>query len=346
MQNLISSGYDMITMFEMTPDLVCIADKAGYFKNVNKSVYQKLEYSREEIIDHLVSGFIHPEDRDKTRKTRNELLNGKVLTNFQNRYITKTGKIVWLEWTSVYLTDRELVFAIAKDVTEKKEAELKVEEKFKQFQGLATYFKTSLEKEKKYLAVTLHEELAQLATVLKIDIAWLRQHLTDLPEAPKEKLEHAAQLTSLLIDGIRKITYSMGSNMLDDLGLNETLKWVCQEFALLNGIHCNYECNFDTIHLSQEIQLDFYRICQESLTNILYHADATIVNVKLEANETQIYLNISDNGNGFDLQEISFGSGITSMQQRVASVHGEINIQSEQGNGTQVSILIPYAHPN
>lgn len=346
MYNLISSGYDMITMFEMTPDLVCIADKAGYFKNVNRSVYQKLEYPREEIIDHLVASFIHPEDREKTRKTRNELLQGKALINFQNRYITKTGKIVWLQWTSVYLPDRELVFAIAKDVTEKKENELQVEEKFKQFQGLATYFKTSLEKEKKYLAVTLHEELAQLATVLKMDIAWLRQHLTDLPEAPKEKLEHASQLSSLLIDGIRKITYSIGSNMLDDMGLNETLKWVCQEFSLLNGIPCNFDSNFDSSILSHEIQLDFYRICQESLNNILDHADATVVNVKLEANDNQILLNISDNGNGFNQQETSLGSGITSMKQRVASVHGEINIQSEPGNGTQVSILIPYTNPN
>lgn len=346
MYNLISSGYDMITMFEMTPDLVCIADKAGYFKNVNKSVLHKLEYSREEIIDHLVSTFVHPEDREKTRKTRNELLLGKALINFQNRYITKTGKIIWLQWTSVYLPDRELVFAIAKDVTEKKEAELLVEEKFKQFQGLATYFKTSLEKEKKYLAVTLHEELAQLATVLKMDIAWLRQHLTDLPEAPKEKLEHASQLSSLLIDGIRKVTYSIGSNMLDDMGLNETLKWVCQEFALLNGIHCHYESNFDSSQLSHEIQLDFYRICQESLNNILYHADATVVNIKLEANGSQIILNISDNGNGFNQQETEPGSGITSMKQRVASVHGEMIIQTEPGNGTQVSILIPYKNPN
>lgn len=346
MYNLISSGYDMITMFEMTPDLVCIADKAGYFKNVNRSVYQKLEYPREEIIDHLVSSFVHPEDREKTRKTRNELLQGKALINFQNRYITKTGKIVWLQWTSVYLPDRELVFAIAKDVTEKKEAEILVEEKFKQFQVLATYFKTSLEKEKKSLSVTLHEELAQLATVLKMDIAWLRQHLTDLPEEPKEKLEHASQLSSLLIDGIRNITYSMGSNMLDDMGLNETLKWVCQEFALLNGILCNYESNIDSAQMSHEIQLDFYRICQESLNNILFHADATVVNVKLESTETHILMNISDNGNGFNLQETTLGSGITSMKQRVASVHGEIKIQSEPGNGTVVTILIPYQHSN
>jgi len=60
----------------------------------------------------------------------------------------------------------------------------------------------------------------------------------------------------------------------------------------------------------------------------------------------QILLNISDNGNGFNVQETPLGSGITSMKQRVASVHGEINIKSEPGNGTQVYILIPYNNPN
>ncbi|MGZ5191664.1 MAG: PAS domain S-box protein, partial [Flavisolibacter sp.] len=77
----------MSPFFEMTPDLVCIADKEGYFKKINHSVIKKLEYTREELFARPISTFIHPDDKDITRSTREEMLNGTALINFQNRYI-------------------------------------------------------------------------------------------------------------------------------------------------------------------------------------------------------------------------------------------------------------------
>src|SRR5688572_30739850 len=127
----------MTPFFEMTPDLVCIADKDGYFKKVNRSVIKKLEYSQEELFSKPISSFIHPDDKEITRLKRQELINGNELINFQNRYITKRNKIIWLDWTSVYFPENEVVFAIAKDVTERKETEKEIEEKYVKFKSLA-----------------------------------------------------------------------------------------------------------------------------------------------------------------------------------------------------------------
>ena len=89
-----NTEFEMTPFFEMTPDLVCIADKEGYFKKVNLSVIKKLEYSQEELFSKPIESFIHPDDKEITRLKRQELINGNALINFQKRYITKRNKII------------------------------------------------------------------------------------------------------------------------------------------------------------------------------------------------------------------------------------------------------------
>ena len=119
MINASRSEMEMIALFEKTLDLVCIAGRDGYFRKVNSAVINTLGYTQEELLKSPIYTFIHPDDRERTSRERNRLLTGNALINFQNRYVTKDGSVVWLEWTSVFLTDNEIVFAIAKNITQK-----------------------------------------------------------------------------------------------------------------------------------------------------------------------------------------------------------------------------------
>src|SRR6476660_9851388 len=99
--------------------------------------------------------------------------------------------------TSIYLPDKEVVLAIAKNITAKKQSELEVEEKYKKFKSLASHFKESLEKDRKYLAIELHEELAQLASVVKMDIDWVNEHSAGLPKETQERINHALAVSDV-----------------------------------------------------------------------------------------------------------------------------------------------------
>ncbi|MFD2145354.1 helix-turn-helix domain-containing protein [Mucilaginibacter antarcticus] len=70
-----------------------------------------------------VNTFIHPDDREITAQKHNTLRKGEPLLNFENRYIAKTGEIIWLSWTFVPIIRDKLVFAIAKNITYKKQIE-------------------------------------------------------------------------------------------------------------------------------------------------------------------------------------------------------------------------------
>jgi PAS domain S-box-containing protein len=337
---LYTSAFELLPFFELTPDLVCIAGKDGYFRKINQSVVDKLGYTKEELFSKLISSFVHPDDRELTQLTRAKMIEGQPLVNFQNRYIHKNGSIIWLEWTSIYFADKEVVFAIAKDVTRRKETELQIEEKYNRFKGLANHFKGSIERDRKFLSVELHEELAQLLAVLKVDIDWIRAKEIELPDAVTARLEHAAVITEMLIKTIQRISFTISPGMLNDLGLVETLRWHCNEFSIISSIDCQLEgsCNDDKI--SKGIQLDIFRICQEALHNVLYHSEATNATVRISETDKEFSFIITDDGKGFDVTGVEHSNGLTVIKERAASINAEVVVASKPGKGTTVSVKL------
>ncbi len=340
MSSLNITDLEVADFFEMTPDLVCIAGKDGFLRKVNQAVITKLGYSREELFVRPIVSFIHPDDQQLTISRRAALLTGESLLNFENRYIAKSGSIVWLSWTSIYISDKEVVFAIAKDVTERKLIELEAEKKYEKYKSLASHFKTSIEEDRKYIALELHEEVAQLASVVKMDVDWVRTNVPELSAFSKERIEHASVISNLLIKAMQRISFSISPVMLEEFGLNTALNWHCKEFTVLNGIPCSFETAFDESELTIETKIDFFRICQEAMENIMYHAQASKVIISIEDTDGKICMRISDDGRGFDMPEQKPGFGLISMRERTASINGAFDIITGIGKGTSISIVI------
>ncbi|RYY61954.1 MAG: PAS domain S-box protein [Chitinophagaceae bacterium] len=329
-------GLDFLAFFERTPDLVCIVSKEGRFVQINPSVVGTLGYPAHELIGQVVAQYIHPDDRELTRLRRSKLLTGQALLNFQNRYIARDGHTVWLDWTSVYLPDKEVVFAIAKNVTERKVAEKEVEAKYDRIRYMADHFKTTLEADRMALASELHEDLAQLASVIKMDIEWVKQSLPDIADSTLKRMQNAEMVADLLINTIRRMTFSISPGMLNDLGIVAALDWHCQEFTRLTGIPCSFKSDCSEDELTQEIKVDFFRICQESLNNVLYHAKAATVRVHLHQNNNEIRMSVTDDGIGFEVQKAAKLSGLIKIRERASSINGEVQVISEPGLGTTV----------
>ncbi len=114
---------ELSMIFESAPDIICVAGLDGYFKKVNPAMSELLGYSEEEILSTPIIEFTHPEDRNKTRDELNNLRNEEGNLTFENRYITKAGKVVWLSWTTKPLFKQGITFSVAKNVTKQKEIE-------------------------------------------------------------------------------------------------------------------------------------------------------------------------------------------------------------------------------
>ena len=111
------NSVDLEPFFSLSHDYLCIGEYDGYFRKVNPAFIKLMGYSQEELFAKPISHFVHPEDKPSTAETRGHVLEGIPLLNFQNRYITKSGEIVWLTWTSIPVPDKKLIYGIAKNIT-------------------------------------------------------------------------------------------------------------------------------------------------------------------------------------------------------------------------------------
>lgn len=115
------SDFDLL--FRLSLDLLCVSGLDGYFKRVNPSWTRVLGWSEAELLSRPVQEFMHPEDRDRTLQARDALARGVPLRNFENRYRCKDGSYRWLSWQSITAPGEPLVFAVARDITERRQLE-------------------------------------------------------------------------------------------------------------------------------------------------------------------------------------------------------------------------------
>jgi diguanylate cyclase (GGDEF)-like protein/PAS domain S-box-containing protein len=113
--------------FALSIDMLCIAGFDGYFKLVNSAWETTLGFSIEEMLSRPFAEFLHPDDRDATAATyAAQMAEGRDVIEFDNRYLCKDGSYRWLLWNARTVPERELIYAVARDITERKrmEAEL------------------------------------------------------------------------------------------------------------------------------------------------------------------------------------------------------------------------------
>jgi PAS domain S-box-containing protein len=127
--------HDLDRFFTLTNDLFCIAGFDGYFKRVNPAWEKTFGYASEEFLSKPFETFLHPDDVEKTRQEFARQQAGQGVIGFENRYRCKDGSYRWLLWNAHPLVEEQVIFASARDLTERKQIEeqvLKLNEELKQ----------------------------------------------------------------------------------------------------------------------------------------------------------------------------------------------------------------------
>jgi PAS domain S-box-containing protein len=109
--------------FTLSLDMLCIAGFDGYFKRLNPAFERILGYSLEELQAQPFLHFVYPDDHEATRAAMRQLLGGGEVVSFENRYRCKDGSLRWMLWTATPFVEQRLIYAAARDITERKAIE-------------------------------------------------------------------------------------------------------------------------------------------------------------------------------------------------------------------------------
>lgn len=121
---------------DLSVDLFCVAGFDGFFKNLNPSFERTLGFTTKELMAKPYLEFIHPDDRRATVEEKDGLEEGKVTFAFENRYLCKDGSYKWLLWNAVSIPEQEAIYAVARDITERKKAEEALQRTKEDFRSL------------------------------------------------------------------------------------------------------------------------------------------------------------------------------------------------------------------
>ncbi|MBP8116221.1 MAG: PAS domain-containing protein, partial [Nitrospira sp.] len=235
------------------------------------------------------------------------------------------------------------------DVTGPRRAYTSLEEAYRRFQAMSQKLQMVESNERRRLSRELHDEIGQLLTSLKFDLAAFKRSLAGrgktLSERSQERLARALETTDLLFTRLRQVVRALRPPVLEELGLKAGLEALIADVHARTGLRCSLHFEEGDRHGGRFSTLEtaFYRIVQELLTNVVRHAQATDVSIALMPGRQEWRMTVKDNGIGFDATKLSptGGFGLRGIRERVEILAGQVEIVSDPELGTSVEVRIP-----
>ena len=173
-QDLEKARREIDRFFNLSRELMAIANDAGHFVRVNPAFEQVLGYSSQELVERPFTDFIHPDDLQRTLDNYAAQAAGEASPCFENRYRCKDGSYRWLLWNATETLEDGLIFATARDVTEQKRMEQRLRQLADQ-DGLTGIHNRRTFDEALILQIGRCQRYGETATLLLLDLDGLKQ---------------------------------------------------------------------------------------------------------------------------------------------------------------------------
>lgn len=352
--------YQYKLLFDSSIDLLCIA-KNGYFLKVNKAFTKLLEYSETELYSKPYTEFIHPDDINKTNTETFQLLNGINCVSFENRYITKSGKVIWLSWNGYPIEG--VVYASARDITAKKE-----------FVKELLDAKDIAQKESKIKSTFVANISHEIRTPINAIIGMTS--LLETTELNKEQSEYLATIiksSGILLSIINNVLdiskIECGKMSLDILTINiidllTNIEKYYTDLIIKNNIKFNLFINNNVPKMIKADSVKLQQIITNLLNNSIKFTEKGYIYLIVSLENGYIKFQVKDTGIGIteEYQQKLFqpfqqannsttreyggtGLGLSICKNLVNLMNGNIYLKSTVNFGTTITFEIPYIPP-
>ena len=360
---------------DLSVDMFCVAGFDGFFKNVNPSWQNTLGFTTDELLQKPYMEFIHPDDRQATVAKAEGLENGEVTLAFENRYLCKDGSYKWLLWNAVSVPEQKVIYAVARDITERKRSE---EERQKFMVSLETAnrelelrnreVERATQLKSKFLASMSHE----LRTPLNAIVGFSDLLADGIPGQLNDKQQrfvnhikqgsaHLLQLINDILD-LSKIEAGQLELRCEQFLVKEALPEVLstiRPLAMAKNIQVQQKLGTDRPVYADRVR--FKQILYNLLSNaVKFTPKGGRIEIDCFESVNQVCLSVTDTGIGIrpEDQQIVFeefrqvegspdavnegtGLGLAITKRLVEQQGGKISLSSEPGKGSRFTFTLP-----
>lgn len=282
-----------------------------------------------------------------------EIYNQVALTGIPQKFDLDLKQLDKCLAISVYSSEKGFFVVVFDDITERKHIEeklrkmtesleVKVIERRDQVRTLSAQLAMTEERERRILAQELHDNLGQLLAIIKIKLT------SFVPGSLQSSVNQVVELVDKADQSARMITIQLSPPILHTLGLAAALEGLREEMECTFGLAVHICSEGDLKSLADWMQAVLYRSARELLINVAKHAKVGDANLFCTFDGSQVTLVVGDDGCGFDTagfpdtlpERPSFG--LRSIYERITNIGGEMEIDSNPGNGTTTTLTVPY----
>jgi PAS domain S-box-containing protein len=310
------------TIVDHIPVMITLYDATGKVEFVNRQLEQILGWSISDL-HHIDLIAACSADSEQRQQILDHMLTATG-TWLDMKIRTKDNRFVNTAWANVQIANH-LFVGIGQDISDRKRAE-----------------EASILDERNRMAREIHDTLAQAFTGILLHVGAATEKITKKTAAAQSHLETVDELARIGLAEARRSVTALRPKLLEEGDLFSALKHLTTQMESSTNTQITCEIIGATDALTPHVENHLLRIGQEALTNAVKYADATQINVELVCDENQCLLRVKDNGQGFDMSQISQnkGFGLLGMSERVERIGGELIIHSQPNQGTEVIVIV------
>ncbi len=202
------------------------------------------------------------------------------------------------------------------------------------------------ERERQLLAYDIHDGFVQDVVGAKMMLDGLDYRLQSMAEQSRVQFDQVRELLNKAIDEGRRMISELRPLIIDEQGIIQAINYLVGEEQSKGGIEIHFEHQVQFDRLPRLLEGTVFRIVQEALTNVKRHSQANAASVNLTHIDERVFIEVQDQGVGFDLNKVSEDRfGIRGIRERARLFGGKATIESSPGQGARVFVELPLAPP-
>ena len=200
------AGEELDRFFRLSLDMFCVATFDGFFVRLNPAWETVLGYSEAELRTSPFMDFVHPDDRTPTIEVMSSIVSGARLIGFENRYRAKDGSYKWLQWTSAPVPEQGLIYAVARDVSDRKAAEERLAQLVQELKVARVRAEQATVAKGEFLANMSHEIRTPMNAIIGMTDLTLQTRLTPQQREYLHTTRDSAESLLTLINDILDVS--------------------------------------------------------------------------------------------------------------------------------------------